>query len=142
MKCWILPPKTKKGEIKRKGENDMSAIIELFEPVEAGTWILRVILLYVLSYITLWVLAFILSRFKYHKAGGAIFNVYLGWLIPFTMHSVFFVGFLLLSAKYYKDMGLSLWYCLIYLIPVFLDGFLGIDLSRKIRERLKKEAGK
>jgi hypothetical protein len=115
----------------------MYQIVEFFEPIDVTTWLLRVFLLYTISCFTIWIVAFILSRLKWSNEGGIIMRVYFGWLIPLTLHCIISTFFLLISAKFYKELGISLWFCAAYLIPIFLSGGVGIDLSTKIKERIR-----
>jgi len=117
----------------------MLQIIEFFEPSDVGIWLLKIITSYLISYFTIWIVALILSRISWFVEGGIILRVYFGWLVPLTLHSIIFTVFLLYSAKYYKELGISLWYCIAYLFPIFLSGVLGLDLSMKIRERARRK---
>lgn len=118
----------------------MYKIVEFFEPSYISPWLLKIILLYAISYLAIWVVAFILCRFRWSNEGGVILRVYFGWLVPLTLHSIISTVFLIASAKYYKELGISLWFCVVYLLPVFLSGALGINLSTKIRGRIRREA--
>lgn len=115
----------------------MYEIVEFFEPSYVRPWLLKIILLYAISYLAVWAVAFILCRFRWFNEGGVILRVYFGWLVPLTVHSVIFTVFLLASAKYCKELGISLWFCVVYLVPILLSGALGIDFSIKIRGRIK-----
>jgi len=117
----------------------MYELVELFEPSETVPWLINVILLYAIPYLTVWFTAVILCRLNVFSQDRVIVRVYWGWLIPLCLHTVGSSILLLATAKYYKELGISLWYCMAYLIPVFLSGSLGIDLSNKIRDRVKKE---
>jgi len=118
----------------------MYEIVEFFEPSYGSPWLLKIILLYAVSYLAIWVVAFILCRFRWSNEGGVILRVYFGWLVPLTLHSIIFTFVLLASAEYYKELGISLWFCAVYLLPVFLSGALGVNLSTKIRGRIRREA--
>ncbi len=116
----------------------MYELIELFEPSETVPWLINVILLYAIPYLTVWFIAVILCRLKLFSEDRIIVRVYLGWLFPLCLHTVGSTILLLATAKYYKELGISLWYCMAFLVPVFLSGLLGIDLSNKIRDIFKK----
>ena len=115
----------------------MYELIEFFEPVKIELWLIKVILLYIASYGIIWICALILCRLL----GGErlVIRVYLGWLFSLSVHSIFFTFFLLTSAKHYKELGISLWFCIPYLIPIFLNGIIGLDILNKIKNSLKEE---
>ena len=122
----------------------MNQIIEFFEPsLGVTSWLGKVVLLYIASYFIIWIVALILSRVRWFVSEeDAILKVYFGWLIPLTLHTIFFTSFLLFSLLHYKELGISSWFCSAYFLPIFLSGFLGISLSLNIRERIKKRENK
>ncbi len=115
----------------------MYGLVEFFEPTYITAWLLKICMLYAASFFAVWVIAFIMSRIAWLTKGGIILRVYFAWIIPLTLLAVLSTIFLLVTATYYRELGISLWYCLAYLLIVFLSGIIGIDLSMKIRGRIR-----
>lgn len=118
----------------------MNEIAAFFEPLNIGTWALKMVLQFVFAFLIIWAIAVFLSKIQWSKEGGIILNVYLGWLIPITLYAVIAAIFLIVSALYYKEMGLSLWFCVVYIFPVLASGIIGINLSRKVKAIMGKKS--
>jgi len=115
----------------------MEAIWEFFDPSSGlGSWMLRIIGLYVISYFIVWILALGLSRLSWFGQNDVYIKVYLGWLISFTLHSILSATFLILMAYHYKQFDISWVYCLPFIILVLISGVCGLNMSGNIRDRL------
>ncbi len=117
----------------------MNEIVAFFEPLNIGTWALKMVLQFVFAFLIIWAIAVFLSKIQWSNEGNVILNVYFGWLVPITLYAVVATIFLIVSAMYYKEMGQSLWFCVVYLFPVFGSGIVGVNLSRKIKTIVDKK---
>jgi len=114
----------------------MSQIHEFFGPTTGfGLWSGKMLLLFISSYLVIWLLALVLCRI----VNDAILGVYFGWLLPLTLHAVCVTVLLLSTAIYYKQQDISPGFCFPYLL-LFLpaSAVSGISLSLKIGQRLEK----
>jgi len=117
----------------------MEVILEFFEPLlESGAWIPKVSGVYVISYLCIWFFAFVLSRFSWFGENDVYITTYLGWLIPFTIHTILSAAFLLLLANHYKQLDISWVYCIPFLLMILISGVSALNLSNKIKARLDK----
>lgn len=117
----------------------MEGILEFFEPLTGvGTWVLKILGLYVVSYLCIWVLAFALSRYSWFGQKDVYITTYLGWLIPFTTHALFSAVFLLLLANHFKQLDISWIYCIPFLLMILISGILGLNLSDKIKNEIMR----
>lgn len=115
----------------------METILEFFEPLSGvGIWILKVSGIYVISYLCVWVFALALSRHSWFGQNNVYINVYLGWLIPFTLHALLSAVFLYLIASHYKQLDLSWGYSVPFFFMALISGVLGLNLSDKIKTKL------
>ena len=61
----------------------MDTINEFFEPLNGfGTWIGKFLILCILSYLIVWLIAFILSRLNWIARNDNHLKVYFAWMIP------------------------------------------------------------
>jgi len=117
----------------------MEGILDFFSPLSgsgSGTWVLKILGLYVTSYLCVWCLALALSRYSWFGQKDVYITTYLGWLIPFTIHGLFSAVFLLLLASHYKQLDISWIYCIPFLLLILISAILGLNLSDKIKTRL------
>ena len=117
----------------------MYEIAGFFEPLNIGTWALKMFCQIGIACLIIWAIAFVLCRIQWSNEGNVILNVYFGWLAPITLYAIIATIFVIVSAMYYKEMGISLWFCVAYLFPVFVSGIVGINLSRKIKTIVAKK---
>ena len=117
----------------------MYEIAAFFEPLNIGTWALKMFCQVAISCLIIWAVAFVLCRIQWSNEGNVILNVYFGWLVPITLYAIIATIFVILSAVYYKEMERSLWFCVVYLFPVIGSGIVGINLSRKIKTIVDKK---
>lgn len=117
----------------------MESIYEFFEPLTTGfnVWILKIIGLYVSLYLIIWIFALILSRKTWFGQEDVYVNTYLGWLMPYTIHTVLSALFLPLLAMHFEDLDISWTYCVPFLFMIIISGFTSLNLSSKIKSRLK-----
>lgn len=113
----------------------MSGVVEFFDPTTGfGPWFGKMFLLFIASYLVIWLLAMLLCR----MSQDAILGVYFGWLVPFTLHAILVTVLLLSTAIYYKQNNISPGYCSPYLLFLFVSSVCGLSLSGKINQRLNK----
>lgn len=106
---------------------------------ELFLWIGKFLLLYILSYLVVWFVAFILCRMKiFFPKKEITLKVYFAWLIPLILHAFFFIVFLIFSLLYFKQWELSPWYSLAYFLPVLISGVGIVTFILNIREWKEK----
>ncbi|MDP3013770.1 MAG: hypothetical protein Q8M92_05965 [Candidatus Subteraquimicrobiales bacterium] len=110
----------------------MSFILEFFET----QFILKGVLFLILSLVFIWVTASIFSRTKLIVQRDIELKVYCGSLIAFGLYNVIVALFLILIARHYKELDISLWYTMPYLIALFVSFFLTLDINNKIQTKL------
>lgn len=116
----------------------MQRIVEFFEPVEIQPWLVKIVVLFLASYFFIWIVALILSRISWFAREDAILKIYFGWLTPFTLNTLFAMLLLLFSAVYYKELDISLWYCLPFLLLAVISSMFAFGLIGNISERIEK----
>lgn len=116
----------------------MTNIMEFFEPSKMTSWFLKVTIFLLLSYIAVWLVAIFLDRLRLFGRDDAILKLSFAWLIPLTLHCVALLIFELALALSFRKLNISLWYCTVFIIPIFLSAFLGMDHVNEIDDRITK----
>jgi len=115
-------------------------LAEFLEPRVFSTWLLRSLLSIVGSYVVVWFLACVLCRLRMLGRDDTMLRVHVGWLIPLTLHCLAWTVIELFVAMSYVELDISLWYAVIFLVPVIASAVLGSEHGHGALQRLGKRA--
>lgn len=116
----------------------MDFILEFFESQP----MLKGILFLACSVVFVWLIALRASRTKFIVRDDAELQVHCGVAITLCLYNVLAVILLILLARHYKGLEISLWYTLPYVFASLCSFFLTLNLSNKVAAKLLKVRNK
>jgi cytochrome c oxidase subunit IV len=117
----------------------MNSILEFFEPTNGFmAWLGNFALVLIISYLVVWLLAFILGRIGWPTSEDNQLKVYFAWMIPLILHMLLAGVIMVYSAMHFKELDFSLGYSLFFLLPLFFNFKFTHTLHRKIKDRVNR----
>ncbi|MCU7805436.1 MAG: hypothetical protein KZQ96_19770 [Candidatus Thiodiazotropha sp. (ex Lucinoma borealis)] len=116
----------------------MDNYVRVLDPAELQVWLLAIGAFYAASYLAIWLVTVVLSRFAILSNSRPSVSLYFGWSVPLSLHTILCAFIVVWSAKYYRDLDISLGYCSAFFAPMLFSGLLAIKSIRKLQERLRQ----
>ena len=110
----------------------------ILEPTEFLPWFGRSVAVILISYVAIWLIALVLWRWQVLSKSDPVLRVELGWLIPLCLHSIVLTALVLYLAIDFKELGISLWHLVVFLVPIVFSVVQGLERRTNVDARLKR----